>query len=63
MTSERKDAGTRSDGADRAAPQDESLKKHGDILDPVIPRGADQKADDASRVSEGDRAARGTPAR
>lgn len=63
MSSERKDAGTRNDGAEHAAPQEESLKKHGDILDPVIPRGADQKADDSSRISEGDRAARGKPGR
>ena len=28
-----------------AQPQDESSKVHGDKLDPIIPRGADQKGD------------------
>lgn len=38
-------------------PQDESTKVHGDKLDPVIPRGADQKGDagrdDSDQGTEG----------
>lgn len=47
-----------------ARPQDESTKVHGDKLDPIIPRGADQKGDaakDESTPSRGHDAAGGTP--
>lgn len=52
------------DQQEHADLQDGSLKKHGDVLDPVIPRGADQKAGESeSNVSEEGRGARGTPER
>jgi hypothetical protein len=41
------------DNDDRVTqPQDEPNKVHGDKLDPIIPRGADQKADDSEDVAE-----------
>jgi hypothetical protein len=54
------------DEADRARreapqPQDESTKRHGDKLDPVIPRGADQKGDaDATGADDSDQGTQGT---
>jgi hypothetical protein len=60
MTSERKDKDSRTGRDEHADLQDGSLKKHGDVLDPLIPRGADQKADDSARISEEDRAGRET---
>ena len=32
-----------------ARPQEGSTKLHGDKLDPIIPRGADQRADDSEQ--------------
>jgi hypothetical protein len=37
---------------ERLQPQDESTKVHGDKLDPVIPRGADQKGDASEAVRD-----------
>jgi len=42
-------------------PQDESSKVHGDKLDPVIPRGADQKGDaDEPASDDSDQGTQGT---
>ena len=42
-------------------PQDESTKRHGDKLDPVIPRGADQKGDaDEPASDDSDQGTQGT---
>jgi hypothetical protein len=43
---------SRKDDDRTTQPQDEPNKVHGDKLDPVIPRGADQKAHDSEDVTE-----------
>jgi len=52
MAESRKDDRERT--RDEAQPQDDTRKYHGDKLDPVLPRGADQKGDEQreSRLPE-----------
>ena len=47
MADDRKRGGQRDE--DAARPQQESSKVHGDKLDPIIPRGADEGGEDSER--------------
>lgn len=52
MASERNEPNERERRPEQAREQDESYKRHGDKLDPVIPRGADQRDDaDEERIT------------